>query len=464
MKKRRIKVKLSQCMIVKNEEKNIRRALSWGRGIVSEQIVVDTGSTDRTVEIAKEMGAKVYHFKWVDDFSAAKNYAIKQAEGNWIAFLDADEYFSEESAKKLIPVIERAEELSSEERKIYAIRSNLANVNDNGKLGVLIQQDRIFRNDPGLRYQNRIHEGLRLSGSRAYGFIDAREELLILHSGYTWETYEQTGKLERNIHMLEEDLKDDPESVSALAYLGDAYLSQKRFEKAKECFRKAADYGLKKGEEETGTTLRCIIMLLILYAQESDTEQESIVRELHGQYLKLYGGHPDGDCYFGAWLYQTGRYTEAEKYLRSALEKMRVYRANLPLYMTSELKVFYVQLADCCRRQGKKNDAVRYLVIALGVDKYYTEPLVMLLNLLKGEQGEAETASGTWNILSQLYDVSSLKDQMTILKGAKLTAFAALEKRVFDAMPEGQRRAVQEALHKKAEEIKAHAKSPEKAD
>ena len=57
------KIRISQCMIVKNEEGNIERALLWGKGIVSEQIVVDTGSTDRTVEIAEKMGAKVYHFR-----------------------------------------------------------------------------------------------------------------------------------------------------------------------------------------------------------------------------------------------------------------------------------------------------------------------------------------------------------------------------------------------------------------
>ena len=98
-------VRLSQCMIVKNEEKNIERALSWGKDIMYEQIVVDTGSTDRTVEIAKGMGAKVYHFEWIDDFAAAKNYAIEQAKGDWIAFLDADEYFPPEDAAKLMSIL-----------------------------------------------------------------------------------------------------------------------------------------------------------------------------------------------------------------------------------------------------------------------------------------------------------------------------------------------------------------------
>ena len=95
-------IRLSQCMIVKNEEKNIERALGWAKSVAFEQIVVDTGSTDRTVEIAEKMGAKVYHFAWINDFSAAKNYAIEQATGNWIAFLDADEFFTPVDAKKLI--------------------------------------------------------------------------------------------------------------------------------------------------------------------------------------------------------------------------------------------------------------------------------------------------------------------------------------------------------------------------
>lgn len=67
-----MKKTISQCMIVKNEEKNIRRALSWGKDIMCEQIVVDTGSSDRTVEIAREMGAKIFFFPWINDFAAAK--------------------------------------------------------------------------------------------------------------------------------------------------------------------------------------------------------------------------------------------------------------------------------------------------------------------------------------------------------------------------------------------------------
>ena len=90
--------RISQCMIVKNEERNIERALSWGKAVIWEQIVVDTGSTDRTVELAKKMGAKVFFLEWPEDFAAAKNYAIDRAEGEWIVFLDADEHMTEKDA------------------------------------------------------------------------------------------------------------------------------------------------------------------------------------------------------------------------------------------------------------------------------------------------------------------------------------------------------------------------------
>ena len=106
------KIQISQCMIVKNEEKNIERALSWGREIVCEQIVVDTGSTDRTVELASAMVKEggIYHIPWQDDFAAAKNYAISKAKGEWIAFLDADEEFAPGDEKKLLKLLESLED------------------------------------------------------------------------------------------------------------------------------------------------------------------------------------------------------------------------------------------------------------------------------------------------------------------------------------------------------------------
>ncbi len=467
MKKKKRKIRLSQCMIVKNEEKNIRRALSWGKGIVCEQIVVDTGSTDRTVEIAEEMGAKVYHFRWCNDFSAAKNYAIEQASGDWIAFLDADEYFDRESASKLLETIATAEEMTRAGTMIHVVRTGLANINQAGKVGVIVIHDRIFRNMSSLRYVNKIHEAICLLSGGSYKYLDARNDLVILHTGYTKEAYQETGKTQRNIQMLEKELEANPKNVMALSYLADSYLAERKIDKAKEYYQRAAAYGLEEEGADGNTkghTLRSLTLLLMIYAKESDPGQEEEVRELHRRYREIYGAQPDGDYYFGAYLYQNKKYEEGKKYLESALDKMRWYKGNIPLYMAANLKLAYAQLADCCIHLDKNEEAVRYCVMSLGVDKYYTESLIILLGRLKKEETERETAAGTWDLLSRLYDLTVLKDQMTVLKGAKLTGFGALERRVYDAMSEDNRRAVQEALAKKAEEMRGHEKSTEDTD
>jgi glycosyltransferase involved in cell wall biosynthesis len=98
---------LSLCMIVKNEENNIRRALMTVKPVVDEMIVVDTGSTDRTKDIAQELGAKVYDFPWTDSFAEARNYSLSKATGDWILILDADEVISPSDHEKLRKLISK---------------------------------------------------------------------------------------------------------------------------------------------------------------------------------------------------------------------------------------------------------------------------------------------------------------------------------------------------------------------
>ena len=94
-----VKKNLSVCLIVKNEEQYLFDCLSSVKDIADEIILVDTGSTDSSIEIAGKFTAKVFNFEWVNDFSAARNYAISKAEGDWILYLDADERISPQSLK-----------------------------------------------------------------------------------------------------------------------------------------------------------------------------------------------------------------------------------------------------------------------------------------------------------------------------------------------------------------------------
>jgi len=82
---------LSVCLIARNEAHNLPRALKSVAGVAGEIIVTDTGSTDQTPEVAAGLGARVSHFPWCDDFSASRNFAVSQARGQWVLWLDADD-------------------------------------------------------------------------------------------------------------------------------------------------------------------------------------------------------------------------------------------------------------------------------------------------------------------------------------------------------------------------------------
>ena len=92
-------------MIVKNEADNLPRCLNSVANIVDEIIIVDTGSTDKTVEIAERYNARVYHHPWENSFSKARNYSLKYATCDWILYLDADEELSKEDAPRLKEIV-----------------------------------------------------------------------------------------------------------------------------------------------------------------------------------------------------------------------------------------------------------------------------------------------------------------------------------------------------------------------
>lgn len=177
-----LSLRISAVTIAKNEEKNIGRWLHSAKIYADEIIVVDTGSTDNTVAIAQAAGAKVERFTWINDFSAAKNYALDLCTGQWVAFLDADEYFSDEDAVKVHPLLE----YFSPNLKIVGLITPLVNINvdNHNKLISVIHQIRLFRRLADIRYTGKIHERLtNLSTKNRILKLD--ETTKIFHTGYS---------------------------------------------------------------------------------------------------------------------------------------------------------------------------------------------------------------------------------------------------------------------------------------
>ena len=221
-KKLKSTLKLTACYMVKNEEENLPRSIDSLKNVVDELIVVDTGSSDRTIEIANSYGAKVIETKWQDDFSTPRNIAIDNATGDWIIFLDADEYFI--TPKKVRSAIEK---LSSKD----VILNQRINI-DESKGNREISRDwnpRIFKNVNYLRYRGLIHENITDIRGKNLNFTFADEDLTIYHTGYGATTIKS--KHERNLKLIEKEIKlygREPKHDIALV---DCYVGLEDYEK-----------------------------------------------------------------------------------------------------------------------------------------------------------------------------------------------------------------------------------------
>jgi glycosyltransferase involved in cell wall biosynthesis len=204
---------VSLCMIVRNEENNLPDCLRSVEGLFSEIIVVDTGSTDATREVARRFGAQLLEFPWVDSFAAARNESIEHASCKWIMWLDADDRLDEENRARLRAVFAGL----CDERDAYAIQ--VRSVLDAGRTAFrLLDQVRIFRNLPEVRWDYRIHEQILPAVNRAGGAV-RWTDVIVDHVGYQ-EMDLRKRKLERNLRLLEMDHVERSDDSFSLFNLG----------------------------------------------------------------------------------------------------------------------------------------------------------------------------------------------------------------------------------------------------
>ena len=292
---------ISLCMIVKNEEKFLPRCLESVKDYVDEMIIVDTGSTDKTKEIAKSFGAIVFDHEWKDDFSEARNVALQKATSDWILQLDADEYFMQGTQSKIPESIEK-----HQDKKGLLIQ--ITNLVLNGQIGNSHVSPRLFKR-AGAQYRGHIHEQIMIDGETIIGeYTDIR----IIHSGYMEEVVKEKGKKIRNLAILKKELEKDPNNGFHNYNMSNEYLATKKYEKALEYAQRAYQNG-RNSTYEANCVLNIVWSLFHLKRYDDALKVLSEATQVYQKYTDLY-------FIQGLVLEEQGRTFEAKEMYRKCVE------------------------------------------------------------------------------------------------------------------------------------------------
>ena len=212
---------ITACMMVKNEEEMLPRCLESIRGRVDEIVVVDTGSTDRTVEIARSFGARVHHHPWRNDFSLHRNQSISYASEKWVFIIDADEEYRPSPRASL-----REETALADEKGFDTLVMRVENLHREGTETVCSDSLRVFRRNGRIRYEGIVHN--ELTGWGNPGSSTGR----IVHYGYDRGTASARRKFERTATLLRKQIAENPENAGAHMYLSCSHASLGQNEEA----------------------------------------------------------------------------------------------------------------------------------------------------------------------------------------------------------------------------------------
>lgn len=360
-------MKISACVIVKNEEKNIDKWLKNMRQIADEIIVVDTGSTDNTLTILENADITPYYFNWCNDFAAAKNYAIQQATGDWIVFLDADEYFDASSVKRFRTEMTRYHA----NKKIGAIMCQLINIDTDNRNKIIdtMIQVRIFRNTKDIYYKNPVHEQLVTKPGKY--IMQKCFNLQIIHTGYSANIIRK--KAERDLPILkqrEKDAKNKNEREHLYVFFMDAYNSLGVFDKVLEYAQKA----IKANTKILGGDINAYegMISAMIHLGKADEKIMAVITEARKKFPR--------EVFFAVQLgyyYYVGRdYLQAEEYLLEARRLRQLaekdIRAGKAVSDTSLnlMPMLYSSLGDIYIHKGKKQQALEISMEGMEYYKY----------------------------------------------------------------------------------------------
>jgi glycosyltransferase involved in cell wall biosynthesis len=290
---------VSVCMIVRNEELNLPRALESIPDSF-EKVVVDTGSTDNTVNLAVKLGANVGSFQWINDFAAARNHAISLARGKYILILDADEALAPDTEEQVRQFIMQ--------HPNKAAAASIENFIDN-EIHVY-RMVRFFPNDGSYRYQGAVHETLYKDGSLPdFEFSN----ITINHYGYDKELYQNGDKAERYLNLYKENLRKNPHDGYMYYQLGKLYFSMNRLQEALDAFERCLEI------DEQDKLYYPVMLVMVGYVLKG-MGQSRMAEELLAPFIDHYPAFPDLPFLLGLLAIDTGNVQNIEYYFLKALE------------------------------------------------------------------------------------------------------------------------------------------------
>lgn len=335
-------------MIVKNEERFLEGCLESIKDAVDEIVIVDTGSTDGTKDIAARYGARVFDFPWTGDFSAARNEALGHCRGEWILYIDADERLGHPGREEVRRL------LSDKSKAVYTVRFH--------PIGgyTAYKEYRIFRNDPRIRFRNTIHETIFPSIEEFMeenGLGEGECPLAIDHVGYDGDLLH---KHRRNLPLLIKQIEREPRRMYLRWQLGVAQKGLGDLEGAERTWMEAI--GISRAKESVTHDDSHAYYEMICLMNERGEDCGEILAEA----LSLF---PDN--YLLVWtravmLARSGRFEEAVPILEELVSVDPDTLIDGPLSYNAAIfgELSYGPLADCLFKLGRYRESLRYYTLA----------------------------------------------------------------------------------------------------
>lgn len=334
-------MQISICTIMKNEEKNIERFLDALKDLDVEMVLVDTGSTDRTVELASGYDAKIYEFEWVDDFSKARNYSISKASNDHVLILDCDEFVKKFDNKELLQIIKNNPDG-------IGIIKIINQINKDTERGAYIDEiPRIFDRRK-YHFEGKIHEqvcSIDPSMTKLQGYYAPVE---ILHTGYIMDSEIAEAKRQRNISMISKELEENSDNEYLHFQLAQEYYNAEDYAKALEEFGSVLTKELKENVEFHRLSVMGYLDCLLHTGNEKKAHEE------YRKYIDKFGYTPDLHYLSGVICYLNKDFMESMKELITAISMKNPKKEGTNTY----LPWYYMGLIN--EQFGNFKDALDY--------------------------------------------------------------------------------------------------------